>query len=312
MRNAQPDLSTRQLRAFLALADLRNFTRAAEASHLSQPAFSVLIRTLESVVGTRLFDRDTRSVQLTPEGRLFEPSARRLLAGVANALQDLDDQVERRRGRVHVAALPSLAAGWLPPMLAEFHALWPGVELALSDRLSDACMDLVRGGQADFALASASAPAAEAAGLQLYPLHADRFHLVCRADHPLATGPLPDLARIARYPFVHMTRNSSVRQALEAALHPLPMRTVLEVEQLATVTGMVEAGLGISIVPTLTLYQFQRPSLVTRPLSLSNFTRQVFMVRRKEGSLSIAAQTLHDLVLAHMAALQKTVSIPPM
>ena len=62
-----PDLSTRQLRAFLALTEHRNFTRAAQASHLSQPAFSALIRTLEDAVGTRLFDRDTRSVQLTPE-----------------------------------------------------------------------------------------------------------------------------------------------------------------------------------------------------------------------------------------------------
>ena len=296
-----PDLSTRQLRAFLALAERRHFTRAAEACHLSQPAFSVLIRTLETALGTRLFDRNTRSVQLTPEGRLFEPSARRLLADVADALQDLDDQVERRRGRVHLAALQSLSAGWLPAVLAEFHAEWPGVELALSDRLSDACMDLVRGGQADFALASGDARQAEATGLQLHPLHADGFHLVCRADHPLARGPRPTLKRIAGYPFVHMARNSSVRQALEAALHPLVMKTVLEVEQLATVTGMVEAGLGISIVPTLTLYQFQRASLVTRALHLPGFTRAVYLVRRREGSLSVAAQTLHDLVLNRLS-----------
>lgn len=300
MRNVQPDLSTRQLRAFLALADARHFTRAAEACHLSQPAFSALIRALESSLGARLFDRNTRSVQLTPEGRLFEPSARRLLADVNDALQDLDDQVERRRGRVHVAALPSLSAGWLPPILAEFHAQWPGVELVLSDRLSDACMDLVRGGQADFALASVAVPAAESAGLHLHKLHADRFHLVCRADHPLAAGPRPTLKRIAAYPFVHMARNSSVRQALEAALHPLVMKTVLEVEQLATVTGLVEAGLGISIVPALTLYQFQRPALVTRPLQLAHFSRAVYLVRRKEGSLSVAAQTLHDLVVQRM------------
>lgn len=295
-----PDLSTRQLRAFVALADRRHFTRAAEACHLSQPAFSALIRAMETSLGARLFDRNTRAVQLTPEGRLFEPSARRLLEDVASALQDLDDQVERRRGRVHIAALPSLAAGWLPAIFAEFRAAWPGVELALSDRLSDACMDLVRGGQADFALASGDAKSAEATGLHMHPLHADRFHLVCRADHPLATGPRPTLKRIAAYPFVHMARNSSVRQALEAALHPMVMKTVLEVEQLATVTGMVEAGLGISIVPTLTLYQFQRPTLVTRPLALPNFTRAVYLVRRNEGSLSVAAQTLHDLVEARL------------
>ena len=301
MRPAQADLSTRQLRAFMALAERRHFTRAAEACNLSQPAFSALIRTLETGLGTRLFDRNTRSVQLTPEGRLFEPSARRLLADVADALRDLDDQVERRRGRVHVAALPSLSAGWLPEIFAEFRAQWPGVELVLSDKLSDACFDLVRGGQADFALASGSARPAEAVGLHLLPVHADRFHLVCRADHPLATGPRPTPKRVAAYPFVHMTRNSSVRQALEVALHPLVMNTVLEVEQLATVTGMVEAGIGISVVPALTLYQFQRPALVTRPFAMPNFTRSVYLVRRAEGSLSLAAQSLHDLVVQRLA-----------
>lgn len=149
-----PDLSTRQLRAFLALAELRSFTRAAQASHLSQPAFSALIRTLEDAVGTRLFDRDTRSVQLTPEGRLFEGSARRLLDDMGGAMADLADHVERRKGRVRVAALPSLAAGWLPSVFAEFMQTWPGIRVDLDDALSDACIALVRSGQADFALAA--------------------------------------------------------------------------------------------------------------------------------------------------------------
>lgn len=300
---AQPDLSARQLRAFLAVTDLRNFTRAAQASHLSQPAFSALIRTLESAVGARLLDRTTRSVQLTPEGRLFEPSARRLLADMARALEDLGDHVERRKGRVHVAALPSLAAGWLPGIFAAYHAAWPGIELALSDLLSDACFDLVRGGLADFALASSGARAGDAAELRMRVLFADRFHLVCRADHPLATEPRLTLRKLAPWPFIHMARNSSVRQALEAALHPLVMNTVLEVEQLATVMGMVEAGLGISVVPTLTLYQFRRETIAIRPLSIPKLTRRIYLVQRREGSLSAAAQALHDLVVARLGSL---------
>jgi len=300
---ASPDLSARQLRAFLALADLRHFTRAAEACHLSQPAFSTLVRALEESVGTRLFDRNTRSVQLTPEGRLFEPSARRLLADMGRALGDLGDHVERRKGRVHVAALPSLAAGWLPALFAEFHQTWPGIELALSDQLSDACIDLVRGGQADFALASGSTRVADAAELRMRVLCTDRFHLVCRADHPLASEPRLTLRKLAPWPFIHMTRNSSVRQALEAALHPLAMNTVLEVEQLATVMGMVEAGLGISVVPTLTLYQFRRETIATRPLPMPQLTRRIYLVQRREGSLSAAAQALHDMVVARLGSL---------
>ncbi|RYF67380.1 MAG: LysR family transcriptional regulator, partial [Comamonadaceae bacterium] len=84
----------------------------------------------------------------------------------------------------------------------------------------------------------------------------------------------------------------------------LAMNTVLEVEQLATVTGMVEAGLGISVVPALTLYQFRRDTLVTRPLPLpASTSRRIYLVQRREGSLSAAAQALHDLVVERFAAL---------
>lgn len=293
-----PNLSTRQLRAFVALADERSFTRAAASTHLSQPAFSALIRTLETELNTRLFDRDTRSVQLTSEGRLFEPSARRLLGDVGEAVSDLSDHVERRKGRVHVAALPSLAAGRLPAIFSEFTRRWPGIELNLSDLLSDPCVALVRSGQADFALA---ATGASPAGLRTQLLCTDRFYLVCRKDHPLANEKTLTLKKLVPYPFIHMSRNSSVRQALDAALHPLQTRTLLEVDQLATVTGMVEAGLGISVVPALTLFHFERPSLVTRLLPVANLTRRIYVVQREAGSLSVAAQALHELVVERIS-----------
>lgn len=300
---ASGDLSTRQLRAFLALAELRNFTRAAVQCHLSQPAFSALIKALEDDVGVRLFDRDTRSVQLTPEGRQFETAARRLLAQAQQSLQDLSDHVHRRKGRVHVAALPSLAAGWLPSVFAQFRAQWPGVELALSDVLSDPCIDLVRSGEADFALAS-GVPGPDASGaLVAERLCLDRFHLVCPRGHPLMHESRLGLRKLARYPFIHMHRSSSVRQALDAALHPQRMNTVLEVEQLATVMGMVQAGLGISVVPTLTLYQFQAEGIATRPLPLPALARQIVLVRR-QASLSQVAQGLRELVVARFGGLQ--------
>jgi DNA-binding transcriptional LysR family regulator len=299
-----PDLSTRQLRAFLALADQRSFTRAAQRCHLSQPAFSALIRALEDDLGTRLFDRDTRSVQLTPEGRLFEGSARRLLDDMGGAIRDLADHVERRKGRVRVAALPSLAAGWLPRVFAEFMQQWPGIRIDLSDALSDACLAMVRGGQADFALAASGAGASEAADLRSSRLCTDRFHLVCRADHPLAHEPRLTLKKIASWPFIQMTRNSSVRQALDAAVHPMRLNAVFEVEHLATVMGLVEAGLGISVVPALTVFHFRRDTLSTRPLPVPTLTRTVYLVQRREGSLSVAAQALHDLVVARLGALK--------
>lgn len=297
---SQPDLSTRQLRAFLALAEQRSFTRAAQQVHLSQPAFSALIRALEAALDARLFDRSTRSVELTAEGRLFEASARQLLGDFGAAVGHLRDHLQLRTGRVSLAALPSLAAGWLPAILAEFKAQWPGVELNLHDSLSDDCLDLLRGGVVEFALASTGA---HSAGLQTEVLCADGFHLVCRKDHPLAKRKATELKLkdLVPYPFVHLARNSSVRQRLDAALHPMQLNTVLEVEHLATVAGMVEAGLGISVVPALTLFHFQRPALVTRSLKLAGLKRRIYVVQREGESLSVAAQALRRSIMERFA-----------
>jgi DNA-binding transcriptional LysR family regulator len=288
------NLSSRQLRAFLALAEQRSFTRAAALTHLSQPAFSALIRSLEEGLQQRLFDRSTRHVELTVEGQEFEIAARRILSEVDAALTGARDFVGRRRGRVAVALLPSLAAGWLPPVLADFHAAHPGIELEVADVLSEACIDRVRSGKADFAIAAIRADTPE---LRAEVFCSDRFHLVCPMDHPLLDAQTLRPRDVAHFPFIHMSRTSSVRQFLDAAVQPMQMKTLIEVDQLATVTGMIRAGLGISVVPSLTLFHFQQPGLVTRPLKWSGLTRRIYLVRRRDRGLSLAAQSLYEAVL---------------
>lgn len=305
------NISTRQIDAFLALASQSSFTRAAAQCHLSQPAFSALIRALEDDLGLRLFDRSTRHVGLTAEGENFREAAQRIRAEVDAALASMHDAATLRRGRVALALLPSLAAGWLPGVLGRFHAAHPGVELDIADVLSETCIERVATGKADFALAAIRANTPE---LQAEPFCSDGFHLVCRADHPLATSQATSLpARLgstrasqaalralAQWPFIHLARHSSVRQYLEAAFHPQSMHTLMEVEQLATVMGMVRAGLGITVVPTLTLFHFRQPGLVTRPLALPGLTRQIYLVRRRDRSLSVAAQALCSLMAQHL------------
>jgi DNA-binding transcriptional LysR family regulator len=289
------NLSSRDLRAVLALVEERNFTRAAQRVHLSQPAFSALVQSIEEGLGARLFDRTTRNVVPTPEGRSFEASARRLLADMEGVVADFRDHAQLRKGRVAVAALPSLAAGWLPELLAAYKRRHAGIELALFDSLSEECLRLLRARQVDVALASTGTRSDD---LEAVPLCEDSFHLVCRKDHPLARQRSVRLRDLADHPFVHMSRNTSVRQRLEAALHPQQLRGVLEVEHLATVTGLVRAGLGVSLVPALTLFQFQHADLVVRPLEGRGITRQIYAVRRRHEVLSVAAQALWDAVLA--------------
>lgn len=292
---AVANLSARQLAAFVALAELRSFTRAAAQCHLSQPAFSALIRTLEDSLGARLFDRTTRAVEPTVEGSLFLEPARRLLQDMRLATDDLRDHVARRRGRVALAALPALAAGWLPPHLAAFRRDYPGIELDLADVLSESCVERVRSGRADLALAAVRATAPE---LSVEPFLSDLFYLVCRRDHPLAKRRKPTLAELAQQPLIGLARHSSVRQALNAAVPSQPLRPLLELEQLSSVAGMVLAGLGVTLVPALTLFHFDHPDLVSRPITRAvaeePLQRHIYLIRRRDRALSAAAQAMAD------------------
>jgi DNA-binding transcriptional LysR family regulator len=276
----QMNISSRQLDAFIALAQLGSFTLAAQRCHLSQPAFSALIKGLEEGVGVRLFDRSTRHVALTQEGAQFLDAAQRIRTDLGDAVQGLREAAALQRGRVSIALLPSLAAAWLPPVLALFHARHPGIQLQVSDLLAESCI-------------------AHTEELQAEWFCADRLHLVCRADHALAALPSPRMADLKDQPFIQLARHSSVRQYLESQSRAQPLDTLLEVEHLATVMGMVRAGLGISVVPALALFHFVQPGLVTRPLADADRQRDLYLVRRRQRSLSPAAQAFHTLALEH-------------
>ncbi|HEY9571577.1 MAG TPA: LysR family transcriptional regulator [Pusillimonas sp.] len=288
------NLSSRQLRAFVALAQERHFTKAAQRCHTTQPAFSALIKALEDAAGTRLFDRTTRRVELTPEGRLFNESALRLLNDLDGVMQDIQDHVAKRKGRVAVAALPSLAAGWLPGIYARFLERFPGVELQLHDALLEPCLDLVRRGSADMAVA---AKGLDMTGLAAEPLCEDYFHLVCRNDHPLAQRPAVHLRELKGSAIIQLGKGSSIRQSLSRSSMFAGLDTFLEVDHLASVTGLVAAGLGVSLLPSMTLFQFRHPDIVVVPLAgKSRLKRSLYLIRRSEKSLSSAARAMYELL----------------
>lgn len=294
------NLSTRLLHAFLALADCRHFGHAAERCHVSQSAFSAMIQKLETATGARLFERDTRNVSLTPEGEVFVEVARQLVADMEAALADMNDYVARRKGRVAIAALPSLAAGWLPPVLAAYRQRHPGVAVELFDAISDQCLDLLRQGKADIAL---TAPGPNLMEFTTQPLCADPFYLVCRKDHALAGKRRIKVAQLAGCEMIHLARSTSVRQHLDAVLRPgTVIHTGLEVEHLATLAALIESGLGVSVVPELTLFQFRLPNLVAIPVDAPELVRPLLIVTPKERSLSIAAQGLLHMVQAKARA----------
>lgn len=289
------NLTTRQLQAFEALHQHLSFTRAAQQCHLSQPAFSALIQGLEQGLGTQLFERSTRHVVLTCAGRDFAPHAQRLLAAIDQAVESMQGAAELRASRVTVALLPSLAAHWLPSLLAQFAHSHPQIQVQVRDALNTPCLESVQQGQADWALCTALARHPD---LHAAAVAEETFYLVCPRAHALAQASAPVAPQALRgVPFVQLAAHTSIRASVEAwqaAVYGQPLlQTRMEVEQLATVMGMVRAGLGVSLVPALSLAYFQDPGIAIRRLEGQAPARTIYWVRHRHQGLGPAAQAFY-------------------
>jgi len=288
------DLSTRVLRAMIALDEVRHFSLAAERCHVTQSALSQTISKLEADVNLRLVDRDRRRVMLTPEGERFVATARRVMAELEEISIDLRDRSELRKGRVVVTAQPSLAAHWLPPIIAAYQARYPGVQFGLHDALPEKALEQIRQRQADLAL-TARGPGL--AGLQHRLLFRDPFVLVCPCAHPLARRKSVSIANLEGQRFIRLIRGGSIAQHLEQALREARfVDTGLEVEQVATLAGLVANGLGISIVPVCALAYFDPDRVAAVPVKGNDLSRPIYLVWPAGAQLSSAAESFVQML----------------
>lgn len=289
------NFSLQQMTAFVKVAETASFTEAAKLLSISQPALSRTIRLMEDAIGSRLFDRDTRNVVLTPAGAELLPIAMRMALEFDSAFGELAQFFAGRRGRVTVAALPSAAAVLLPRAIVRFQATYPGVEVVIRDDLAHAVAASVADGIADLGL---TVRPAEPGALSYRPLVSDDFVAVCRADDPFAEVPAVGWRDFAERPFIAMAQTSSVRAMTNAAflqvgLSPKPL---YECSHLATTVSLVAAGLGVTALPNLTLPLVNAAGLITRPLTDPTMRRSIGVLTRGGRSLSPAAQNFMTLL----------------
>lgn len=293
------NLSLRHMRAFSALVATRNFTRAAEQCHLTQSAFSALIANLESDFGLKLFSRNTRNVELTAEGEVFRNIVGHLLPETERALAEMRDQAALRKGRVAMAALPTIYSAILPNLIARFLDDYPGIELVIEDAANASCVRLVRERRVDFALCASASVGQD---LVMETLASDNFHFVCRKDHPLAERKKLTAADVQyRFPIILYEKASSIRQHLDAAIYPQQWQRAFQVNSLSTAAGLIVAGLGATIVPTLGLPQFAHPDLRIIPISLPLDRRDICLLRLKDSAPSLATAAFIDMLRESIA-----------
>jgi DNA-binding transcriptional LysR family regulator len=284
------------LRAFLAVVELEGFHKAADALNLSQPALSRRIQKLEAAVGAALLERTTRRVAPTAVGRELIPLVRRMLDEFETSLFSIRELGLRQSAVVTIACIPTAAFYFLPRVVKRFNATYPQIRFRILDLSANDGLQSVARGEVEFGINLMGSSDTQ---LQFTPLIDDPFVLACRRDHPLAgNGPLR-WSELEPHRLITVGRTSGNRTLLDAALarSNLRLQWFYEVTHLSTSLGLVEAGLGVSVLPKLATPQSDHAYLMTRPLIEPEVSRSIGIVRRRQSRLSPAAQQFLDMLL---------------
>jgi DNA-binding transcriptional LysR family regulator len=284
----------RQLRVFRAVAQERNFSRAGDLLALSQPAVSRAIVELEAQLGLKLLDRTTREVALTEAGQSLSGRLDRLLDEFDQALQEVQDLANARRGKVRVASSPTLSANLMPACIAACAQREPAIQLVLLDRIQQDVLDSVRAGEVDFGLVIEPSATED---LHCETVCTDPFVLVLPRGHRLAAHKSIRWSALDGEALVLLDHSSGSRRLIDLALarHGAHCTVNQQLGHPTTVFRMVEAGIGISVMPALALPPEGLPNLEVRPL-LPRVERDIMLVHRRNRAPSPLAQRVWALV----------------
>lgn len=302
MHRLPKHVTLKHLNAFVAVAQESSFTHAAKRLFQTQSSVTTLIRQLESALGAALFERTSRRVLLTPLGRDFLPRVLRLLADFDGAIDDAVRYGSLQRGRVGVAAAPSAITEIISPAAAGYAARYPGIRLYLRDDNSGSIQRLVAAGQVDFGLTSRWA---DAPGLAFDPLLEDRFGVLYRSDDPqLRAGRDGNISwrALAGRKLVGVVDETGIMALLRArADHPVEAAAPFyEASSTTSQAALVQAGLGVALLPALAAHRVMLPGLSYALLARPTVLRTLCIVREHERTPSPAAAALIEAIVAHV------------
>ena len=303
------NLPLRQVATFVCLAETQSFRRAAERLRLSQPAVSAHIRELERQVGVALVHRTTRHVSLTTEGNAFAIRARRALDELAMASEDLRELAAVHRGRVTVACIVPMMASVVPKVIQRINQLHPGLEIEIWDVLSGQLDPLIARGEADLALG----PRPSDPNLTFTLLERDQFVAAVPVGHPLAGRGTITLRELLAYPLITTSRNTNARKVLERAINQAhqTLRPQFELVHHFSVGKMMDAGLGVTVLPRSAVPILASRNIVTVEMKSPRISRDLGMITRREYQFSPAAQAFVSVLKTFYAPQAEHEAEPP-
>jgi DNA-binding transcriptional LysR family regulator len=271
-----------------------SFSRAGERIGLSQSAVSHSVKELENEVGVKLLDRTTREVVLTEAGEQLAGRLEHLLEELNSTLLDARSVGHQLSGTVRVAASQTISAHLMPQSIAAAALAFPSIRFVLHDRPQQWVLQSIRQGEVDFGIVI---DPVQASDLDCEAVLSEPFLLLCRSDHPLAEKKSVPWQSLQGENLVLQDYASGSRPLIDDALvrQGIKPNIVQQIGHPATLFPMVEARIGISVLPALAL-----PLPEGRPLIVKRLTpvveRQLMLVRRKNRSLSRAAEAIWQVI----------------
>ncbi len=277
------------VQAFVAVAEMGGFSRAARELNLTQTALTRRIQKLEAYLGLTLLNRTTRRVELSAVGQDFLPQARAIVQDMTSAVERLKDMSRHGRGQLVLACIPSMTSHVLPALIRSYAQQHPDNRIRLLDGSSSEVCQAVLGGKADLGIAVQGEKHPELVEQLLF---ADPLVFLCRSPHPLDQAASVRWADMRDTELVGVSGFMATRIFMDYQLakHGIRVQSTYEVQHHATAINLVAAGVGGAILPSSTFREGDRPDMRKIALTHPTVKRKVVLLQRKGQALSPAAR----------------------
>jgi LysR family transcriptional regulator for metE and metH len=294
-------LEFRHLRTIRAIHEAGGLARAADILHITQSALSHQVKALEEQVGMELFHRRTKPMKLSPAGLRLLRLAERVLPEVAAVEEEFRSLKSGRSGRMHIAIECHACFDWLFPVLEQFRAAWPDVDVDIRMRLAFDAIEALRREEVDFVVSS---DPVELPGTTFQPLFDYQPMFVCARGHPLADKAWIEAEDFAEETLLHYPVARSKLDVFTGLLTPARVepRHMRSVELTEVILMLVAAGRGVTVLPDWVLNDLaKRPDYVVKPITETGITKRMYAAVREED----AARPY----IAHMVRLARTEAV---
>jgi DNA-binding transcriptional LysR family regulator len=301
--NISPGISINMnlLQVFILVAENLSFKDAAERVARSQSAVSAQIKQLEDQLGVPLFNRTTRNVSLTPYGEILLKSARQGINELNLGFRKLFEAADGHKGQVTLSCSPTIAGTKLPPILKMFEARYSGIRVVLAELPLIKMTEAILAGDVDFGLGPVFPSNRE---LEFEPVLDDPLMVIAPRDFPLTRKTSISVDELSTLPVLMSTKTSVTRQLFEASAKNSGINFVTKYEctQHQTLIAMVDAGLGVAVLPSSVVSNLRKQNIRVLPLVSPRIFRQIAIISVRGQKFAPAAFQLAELIREKIGA----------